>query len=145
MAAIEAGTGIIAQDKSWQKDHPKFVIHCLELLIRRSKKLQTLNLSNCGLNKQVLVGLVRSLRHAKALLCIHLDCNPGIDDEVLRYFTSRLRCKEEEVPLRVEVQPKRLFNANEAEKRTMNQLTVWSKMHVENQNRIEEVCQYINN
>lgn len=90
----------------------------------------------------MLVGFVKSLRHAKALLCIHLDCNPGINEEVLKYYTDRIRCREMETPLNIEVNQKSSNNQEGKEKSPMN---VWGKMHLEKQYRIEEVCQYINN
>lgn len=31
-------------------NHPEFVIKCLNSLIRYNKKIQTVNLNNCGLN-----------------------------------------------------------------------------------------------
>ena len=77
-------------------DHPKVVIHSLNQLIRFNTRLQSVNLSNTGLNAQVLVGLVSSLRHAKSLLCLHLTANPGITDEVEEYYRQRLSVKPDE-------------------------------------------------
>ena len=71
-------------------DLPKLVIYSLNKLIRYNRRLQSLDLSNCGLNGQVLVGLVQSLRHAKSLLCLHLTANPGITDQMEQYYRERL-------------------------------------------------------
>ena len=71
-------------------NHPEYVIKCLNNMIRYNKKIQTVNLNNCGLNGQVLVGLVQSLRHAKSLLCLHLASNPGISKKVENFYRERL-------------------------------------------------------
>lgn len=93
-AAIKNGSGKIEEDNSWITDHPKFVMYCFCMMIRRSKNLQTLILSSCGLNSQVLVGLVRAIRHCKALVCLHLEYNPGMNADVLKFYKNRMRCKE---------------------------------------------------
>lgn len=46
-------------------------------LIRHNDKLQHLDLSNTGLNEQVMIDLVPSLKRAKGLVSIHLNFNPG--------------------------------------------------------------------
>ena len=38
--------------------HPQHVINCFNMFIRQNTNLQSLNLSNTGLNSQVFVGLI---------------------------------------------------------------------------------------
>ena len=38
----------------------------------------------------MLCGLVPALRHARSLLCLHLESNPGINPTVQEYYQERL-------------------------------------------------------
>lgn len=53
-------------------------IFCFRQLIRYNRRIQSLQLNNCGLNSQILCGFIPALRHARSLLCLHLASNPGI-------------------------------------------------------------------
>lgn len=95
-AAIKKGLGVIAEKKAGDS-HPMQVVLHLGQLIRYNKDLQSINLSNTGLNAQVLAGLVPSLRHAKSLLCLHLTSNPGISPTLYTYYMERLKILPEYV------------------------------------------------
>ena len=85
--------GVVPGDTAAEETHPEFVISCFNKFIRYNKNLQSLNLSNVGLNSQVLVGITQSLRHSKGLLCLHLTSNPGLNDKVEQFYRERLKVK----------------------------------------------------
>jgi hypothetical protein len=59
-------------------------------MIRQNTKLIHLNLQNTGLNQQILVDLVRAVKRAKSLLGLHLGMNPGVTEEVRRFWEQRI-------------------------------------------------------
>ena len=89
-----------------------WAIYCFGKLIRYSRRIQSIILSNTGLNSQVLVGLVQPLRHAKSLLCLHLSSNPGINTDVQDYYRERLKILPEFV-LKIKLHPEYLGPLNE--------------------------------
>jgi len=52
---------------------PQLVVESLGNMIRYNKNIQSINVECTGLNSFVLMHLVPYLRHAKSLLCFHLD------------------------------------------------------------------------
>ena len=67
-------------------NHPDLVVNSLSRLIRYNKMIQSIILNNCGLNTQVMAGIVPSIRHAKSLLCLHMASNPGINSSLEEYY-----------------------------------------------------------
>ena len=100
------------------------------------------------MNGQVLVGMVQSLRHAKALLCLHLTANPGISDKVEQFYRERLsvRAYEDTINIDIEnedieaVSDERLEEMSKDEREELK-----AKLAVLNFQKIEEVCRYTNN
>ena len=95
--------------------HPEYVIRCLNEFIRYNRNLQSLNLSNNGLNSQVLVGITQSLRHAKGLLCLHLTANPGLNDKVESFYRERLSVVQHEEKVSIDIKVEDLQSVTEAE------------------------------
>lgn len=64
--------------------------------IRKNTKLQHLNLTSCGLTSADLKQICDSVHKSGSILSLHLDLNPGVDEEVIEYFREKLRCKPHE-------------------------------------------------
>jgi RNA-binding protein YhbY len=73
--------------------HKKLVKTSLSRFIKYNQNLFHLNLSNTGLNESVLKKIGSSLSKARALVCVHLSGNPGINDKIIKYLKKRIKCK----------------------------------------------------
>jgi len=107
--AIERGIGAVTTKEIQESmDAPSFVVHCLNKFIRFNSALQSLNLSNTGLNGQVLVGLTRSLRHSRSLLCLHLTANTALNDNIEALYRKRLSVAPHDAKLHIDIENENL-------------------------------------
>lgn len=127
--------------------HADYVIQCLNKFIRYNTRLITLNLSNTGLNGQVLVGIVQGLRHAKGLLCLHLTSNPGLSDSIEEFYRKRLKVVPYEDSLNIEIENENLEkmlplldNMSEIEQKMLRR-----KAKLDREWRVDQVCNYLIN
>lgn len=127
---------------------PEYVINCLNKFIRFNRNLQSVNLSNTGLNSQVLVGITQSLRHAKGLLCLHLSANPGLNDKVEQFYRKRLSVLPQRESIYINVVTEDIEGITEVELLGLND----TQRQVHEQKlrkldgwRLEEVFHYLNN
>ncbi len=45
------------------------------------------------------------LRHAKSLVCLHMDSNPGSNDQIENFYRERLKIKPEKEHLIIDINP----------------------------------------
>lgn len=129
-------------------DHPKRVIYSLNQFIRYNKRLQSLNLSNTGLNGQVIVGIIQSLRHAKGLLCLHLTSNPGLSDQVEQFYRERLSVMPHVEPLHIEIENENIEETSHQDIAKMTKVEkeiLQHKIKISRDLKLEQVCRYLNN
>ena len=85
-----------------KEDDPDFEYHVEEInymlgkIIKHSRTLVHMNLSGCGLSKEVIYEMGTCLRRARSVLCLHLSGNPGLTTENLDYLGKRVRCRPNE-------------------------------------------------
>ena len=56
-----------------QMNMPGLLVESISRILRYNQNIQCINLESTGLTSQVLVDFVPALRHAKSLICFHLD------------------------------------------------------------------------
>lgn len=72
----------------------KAIIKGITDFIKYNQNLYHLNLSNTGLNDDLIKKIGVALRKARALVCIHLTGNPGISEYNVNFLHKRIRCQE---------------------------------------------------
>ena len=77
------------------REHRMLVKTALTKFIKYNQNLQHLNLSHTGLNENVLKKVCTSLSKSRALICIHLSGNPGINDKNVNFLKERIHCREQ--------------------------------------------------
>lgn len=60
--------------------------------LKLNSKLIHLNLSYTGLSKIMLMQLGPALRRSKSMLSLHLNGNPGIDEDLKKHLHERVHC-----------------------------------------------------
>lgn len=72
----------------------KAIVKGITDFIKYNQNLYHLNLSNTGLNDDLIKKIGVALRKARALVCIHLTGNPGISEYNVNFLHKRIRCQE---------------------------------------------------
>ena len=147
-SAIELGKGHMDKHDEQNVPHAEYVIQCLNKFIRYNNKLQTLNLSNTGLNGQVLAGITQGLRHAKSLLCIHLTSNPGLSDKIEALYRERLSVIPYEEKVNIAIEVENISAITQKEFMSMGQFDqkqLKKKAKMDQEWKVDEVCSYLNN
>ena len=76
--------------------HVEEVNSMLGKIIKHSKTMIHMNLTGCGLSKEVIYEIGTCLRRSRSLLVIHLSGNPGLTDENFDYLPRRVLCRQNE-------------------------------------------------
>ena len=73
--------------------HVEEVNQMLGKIIKHSKTMIHMNLTGCGLSKEVIHEIGTCPRRSRSLLVIHLSGNPGLTDSNFDYLPRRVRCR----------------------------------------------------
>ena len=97
-AATEALEKVLEAEKQLDADEAE-ILENLGKFIKYNKFLQQLDLSHTGMRTNLLRELASCLRRAKSLLTLDLSGNPGVNNELRKYISDRIRCKPDPLDL----------------------------------------------
>jgi hypothetical protein len=70
------------------------LISSISRFIKKNPSLVHLSLENCGLTENVVTEISHAIRKSKAICCIHLSANPGINKQMKAFIFDRIHCRQ---------------------------------------------------
>ena len=85
-------------------------------------------MNNTGLNAQIMMGLMPSIRRARSLLCLHMASNPGISAPVIAFYQMRLKTLPT-VPFKIKLESEQLDGISPEEQDRLSPRSLEIKQH----------------